>query len=55
MTYQEILKSIRAKQYKPVYFLHGGESYYIDAISKYIEENVLSEGERSFNQMIFLW
>jgi DNA polymerase III subunit delta len=53
MTYQEILKSIRAKQYKPVYFLHGEESYYIDAISKYIEENVLSEGEQSFNQMIF--
>jgi DNA polymerase-3 subunit delta len=53
MTHQEIVKSIRAKQYKPVYFLHGEESYYIDAISKYIEENVLSEGERSFNQMIF--
>ncbi len=53
MTYQEILKSIRAKQYKPVYFLHGEESYYIDSISKYIEENVLSEGERSFNQMVF--
>lgn len=53
MTYQEILKSIRAKQYKPVYFLHGEEAYYIDLISKYIEENVLSEGERSFNQMVF--
>ncbi len=53
MTHQEILKSLRAKQYKPVYFLHGDESYYIDVISKYIEENVLSEGERSFNQMVF--
>ena len=53
MTHQEIIKSIRAKQYKPVYFLHGDESYYIDAISKYIEENVLTEGEKSFNQMIF--
>lgn len=53
MTHQEILKSLKAKQYKPVYFLHGAESYYIDLISKYIEDNVLSEGEKSFNQMVF--
>jgi len=53
MTHQEIIKSIRAKQYKPVYFLHGPESYYIDLISKYIEDNVLSEAEKSFNQLVF--
>lgn len=53
MTHQEILKSLKAKEYKPVYFLHGTESYYIDTISKYIEEKILAEGERSFNQMIF--
>lgn len=53
MTYSEILKSLRAKQYKPVYFLHGAESYFIDAISKYVEDNVLSEGEKSFNQLVF--
>lgn len=53
MTYSEIIKSLRAKQYKPVYFLHGAESYFIDAISKYIEDNVLSDGEKSFNQLVF--
>lgn len=53
MTYKEIIKSLKEKQFKPVYFLHGAESYYIDAISSYIEKKVLSEGERSFNQTIF--
>ncbi len=53
MTYTEIIKSLRAKEYKPVYFLHGEESFYIDAISDYIEKKVLSEGEKSFNQTIY--
>ena len=53
MTYNEIIKSLRAKEYKPVYFLHGEESFYIDSISDFIENNVLSEGEKSFNQTIF--
>jgi DNA polymerase-3 subunit delta len=52
MTYSQIIKEIKAKKYAPVYLLHGDESYYIDKISKYIEENVLTEGEKSFNQMI---
>lgn len=52
MTYPQIIKELKAKKYAPVYFLHGAESFYIDKISKYIEENVLTEGERSFNQMI---
>ena len=53
MTYKEIIKSLRAKDYKPVYFLHGEESFYIDGISDFIENKVLSEGEKSFNQTIF--
>jgi len=52
MTYLQIIKEIKAKKYAPIYLLHGTESYYIDKISKYIEENVLTEGEKSFNQMI---
>ncbi|MEM9919005.1 MAG: DNA polymerase III subunit delta [Bacteroidota bacterium] len=53
MTHQDIIKSLKAKQYKPVYFLYGNEAHYIDLISKYIEDHVLSEAERSFNQMVF--
>lgn len=45
----DILKELRAKQYRPIYYLMGEESYYIDLISDYIAENVLSETEKEFN------
>ena len=35
-----------------VYFLMGEETYYIDAISHYIENNILSPEEQGFNQMV---
>ncbi len=47
-----ILRDLKAKNYKPVYFLCGDEPYYIDLVSDYIEANVLDESERSFNQTI---
>ncbi len=52
MTYQEILKELKNKIYKPIYFLFGEESYFIDKITDYIADNVLNEGEKSFNQII---
>ncbi len=52
MTYQELIKSLKNKEYKPVYFLHGDEAYYIDKVSNYLEKSVLSEGERAFNQLV---
>lgn len=52
MTYQQILSDLKNKKYSPIYFLHGSESYFIDLISDYIEENVLNEGEKAFNQTI---
>ena len=47
-----ILKDIKAKQYKPIYFLMGDESFFIDAISDYIQANVLEDHEKDFNQTI---
>ncbi len=52
MTYSEIIKSLKSKDYRPVYFLYGEEAYYIDEIAQFIEKKVLSEGERSFNQTV---
>lgn len=48
----EILKSLKEKNYVPIYFLMGEESYYIDLIADYIAENTLSESEKEFNQTI---
>lgn len=53
MEFDHILKELKSKQYRPVYFLHGLESYFIDELSGYIEKNVLTEAERAFNQTVF--
>ena len=50
--YIRILKDLKNKIYKCVYFLHGDEAYYIDLLTEYIEKNVLDEAERSFNQVV---
>lgn len=48
----DILKELRAKKYRPIYYLMGEESYYIDLIADYITENVLTETEKEFNQTV---
>ena len=48
----KIVNDIKAGSIKPIYFLMGEEPYYIDKLSDYIEENVLSEDERGFNQTV---
>ena len=52
MTYEAIIKDLKNKKYRPIYLLHGEESYYIDKISNFIEKNILNEGEKSFNQAV---
>lgn len=49
----QIITDLKRKIFKPIYFLSGEEPYYIDVVSDYIEENVLDENEREFNQTIF--
>ena len=50
--YLEILRDIRNKNFKPVYFLMGEESYFIDLITEAIIANALTDDERDFNQTI---
>jgi len=52
VTYEEIISDLKNRIFKPVYFLAGEEPYYIDLISDYIQENVLQESEKAFNQII---
>ena len=48
----KIVKDIKAGNIKPIYFLMGEEPYYIDKLSDYIEQNVLTEDEKGFNQTV---
>ena len=53
MNINELVRDLKARKFKPVYLLHGEESYYIDKVSDYIERNVLTDAERGFNQTVF--
>lgn len=52
MTFEEIIGNLQKKIYHPVYFLMGEETYFIDKISDYIADNVLTEAEKGFNQTV---
>lgn len=47
-----IINDIKAGNIKPIYFLMGEEAYYIDKLTEYIEDNILSEEEKDFNQTV---
>jgi DNA polymerase III subunit delta len=50
--FEEIMSDLKKRIFKPVYFLAGDEPYYIDLITDYIEDKVLPDGEKAFNQVI---
>lgn len=52
VSYEEIVRQVRAGDFKPIYYLMGEEPYYIDRISDYIVEQALTEDERDFNLTI---
>ena len=52
VTYESIMRELMDGKFRPVYYLHGEESYYIDKISDYISEHALAPEERDFNQTI---
>ena len=50
--YEEVMIGLKQGKYAPAYMLCGKESYYIDLVSNYIENNVLDEMAREFDQTI---
>lgn len=52
ISYEEIVRQVRAKDFKPVYYLMGEEPYYIDRLADFIVEQALAEEERDFNLTI---
>ncbi len=50
--YQKILKSIRDKNFAPIYLIDGEENFYIEKLSDHFENNILSDAERDFNLTI---
>jgi len=51
-SFQAIQGSIRRKEFSAVYVLQGEETYFTDELTKLIEDSVVPETARSFNQTI---
>ncbi len=49
---KQIQEDISKGQIKPIYFLMGEESFYIDKITELIEKDLLTESEKDFNQIV---
>ena len=52
VTYESVMHDLKARDFKPIYYLMGDESYYIDKISDWIAENVIQPEEKDFNQTV---
>ncbi len=52
MKFDDIIRELKNKIYKPIYLLMGDEPYFIDKISSYIAEHVLKDEEKDFNQTV---
>jgi DNA polymerase-3 subunit delta len=53
MDHNSIINNLKKNLVHPIYLLQGEEPYYIDVISDYIEDNLLTDAEKGFNQTIF--
>lgn len=51
--FDTILAKLKKKEYSPIYFLYGEEPLYIDKITQYIENEIIDEPNRDFNQAVF--
>jgi DNA polymerase-3 subunit delta len=52
ITFESVMRDLKARNFSPIYILMGEESFYIDKISDYIADNVLQPEERDFNQTV---
>lgn len=53
MSVEKIIGDWKKQSFKPIYWLEGEESFYIDKIMEYAEHHLLTEAEAGFNLSIF--
>jgi len=52
LKYEHIIRDIQNNIFSPIYFLSGEESYFIDSITSLLEDSILDEGLKGFNQSV---
>ncbi|MBQ7470808.1 MAG: DNA polymerase III subunit delta [Prevotella sp.] len=52
VSFDAIMRDLKARKFSPIYILMGEEPYFIDKISDYIAEHALQPEEQAFNQTV---
>lgn len=52
IAYADLLKKLKAGQFPPILLLHGEEAFFTDQLTAWIEESVISEDQKGFNQSV---
>lgn len=52
-SFRDVMTGIKKKKFTPVYILMGEEPYYIDQLTKALENNVVDEADRDFNSITY--
>ncbi len=50
--YKKIQQTLKTREYAPVYLIDGEETYYLEQITNYFEDKILSPAEKDFNLTI---
>ncbi len=50
--YKKLRQSLESGKYAPVYLIDGEEPYYLDDLTTFFEEKILTPAERDFNLMV---
>jgi DNA polymerase-3 subunit delta len=53
MSAEKIIQEWKKGSFKPIYWLEGDESYFIDQVVNYAEHKILNESEAGFNLTVF--
>jgi DNA polymerase-3 subunit delta len=51
--FKQVMEDLKNRVFKSMYLIMGEETYFIDQISNYLQNNLLPESDRTFNQIIF--
>jgi DNA polymerase III subunit delta len=51
-SYFQLIKDFQKREFANIYIFYGEEPYYIDELSDYLTEHVLTETEKEFNQVV---
>ena len=52
ITFASLMQQLQLRQFAPIYLLMGDESYYIDKVVEFMENNIIDESVREFNQIV---